>query len=98
MLGNIGSVELLLIMLAVLLVFGAKRIPEIAQGLGKGIREFRTAMREISSELQIEDQQIRRSTNLRSAPARPAPQAQAAADSPADAPATGEPRNEPASA
>lgn len=51
MLGNIGTGELILIFLVILLVFGAKRIPEIARGLGKGIREFKDATREISREL-----------------------------------------------
>ncbi len=44
---NIGTTELLLILLAVLIFFGAKKIPELAQGLGKGIREFKKAAREI---------------------------------------------------
>ncbi len=39
-----GGTELLLLMLAVLILFGAKRIPEVAQNLGKGIREFRKAL------------------------------------------------------
>ena len=43
--------ELLLIFLAILLLFGAKRLPELARGLGKGIREFKTAMRETSDEI-----------------------------------------------
>jgi sec-independent protein translocase protein TatA len=47
--------EILLIFLAILLIFGAKRIPEIARGMGKGIKEFRSATREISSELSIDD-------------------------------------------
>lgn len=54
MFGNIGTGELLLIFLVVLLVFGAKRIPEIARGLGKGIREFKDATREISNELKLD--------------------------------------------
>lgn len=49
--GSIGPMELVLIFLVILLVFGAKRIPEIAQGLGKGIREFKSATREISNEI-----------------------------------------------
>ncbi len=44
---NVGTTELLLILLAVLIFFGAKKIPELAQGMGKGIREFRKAAREI---------------------------------------------------
>lgn len=51
MFGGIGAQELLLIFLVVLLLFGAKRIPEIAQGLGKGIREFKQAMNETKEQL-----------------------------------------------
>lgn len=70
MLGNIGSVELFVIMLAVLLIFGSKRIPEIARGLGSGIREFRAALREISVELQNENRNIHRATDLRTGASR----------------------------
>jgi sec-independent protein translocase protein TatA len=51
MFGGIGVQELLLIFLVVLLLFGAKRIPDIAHGLGKGIRDFRRAMNETKDEL-----------------------------------------------
>ena len=44
--GNIGTTELILIALVVLVFFGSKKIPELAQGLGKGIREFKKAMRD----------------------------------------------------
>ncbi len=44
---GIGWQEILLILLIVLLFFGARRIPEIAKGLGKGVREFRKAMHEV---------------------------------------------------
>jgi sec-independent protein translocase protein TatA len=40
MFGNLGLPELLIIMVVILLLFGAKRIPEIAGSMGKGIREF----------------------------------------------------------
>ena len=50
MIGNIGMTELLLILLVVLILFGAKRIPELARGLGKGIREFKEATREGAGE------------------------------------------------
>jgi len=49
--GGLGPTELIVIFLIVLLVFGAKRIPEIAQGLGKGIMEFKKAAREITDEI-----------------------------------------------
>ena len=44
---NIGATELILILLVVVIFFGAKKIPELAQGLGKGIREFKKATKEI---------------------------------------------------
>ncbi len=46
-----GPTELLLIFLAVLLLFGAKRIPEIAQGLGRGIRDFKKSLKDTQDEL-----------------------------------------------
>lgn len=51
MLGGIGAQELLLILLVILLLFGAKKIPEVARGLGKGMNEFKRAMRETQDEL-----------------------------------------------
>ena len=48
---GLGPWELLLIFLAVLLLFGAKRLPEIAQGMGKGIKEFRKAMKDTTQDL-----------------------------------------------
>jgi sec-independent protein translocase protein TatA len=47
MLGNLGFGEILLILLAVLLLFGAKRIPEIGASFGKGIREFQRSLKEV---------------------------------------------------
>lgn len=49
--GNIGTTELLLILAVVLVFFGSKKIPELAQGLGKGIREFKKATREIEDDV-----------------------------------------------
>jgi sec-independent protein translocase protein TatA len=43
--GPIGGVELLIILLIVVLLFGAKRIPELARGLGEGIRSFKDGVR-----------------------------------------------------
>lgn len=43
---GLGPVELLLILGIVILIFGATRLPQIGEGLGKGIRNFRTATRE----------------------------------------------------
>jgi len=44
--GRIGSSELLLIVLLIVILFGAKRLPEIGAGLGQGIRGFKKAMRD----------------------------------------------------
>ena len=44
--GMIGHWELLAILFAIVLLFGARRLPELAQGMGKGIREFRKAVKE----------------------------------------------------
>ena len=50
---GMGHWEILIIFVVILLIFGAKRIPEMAQGLGKGIREFRTAMRDVREEIDV---------------------------------------------
>jgi sec-independent protein translocase protein TatA len=54
MFGNLGGGEILLILVFILIFFGPKKIPEIAQGLGKGIREFRKAAKEIQDTVEKE--------------------------------------------
>lgn len=56
--GNLGATEIILIALAVLLFFGAKKIPELMGGLGKGIREFKKASREIQDDVEGEIKKI----------------------------------------
>ena len=51
MLGNLGFPEILIIMVIVLLLFGAKRIPEIAGSMGKGIKEFKQNINEATNEI-----------------------------------------------
>jgi len=48
--GGLGMGEIILIFMVVLLLFGAKRLPEIGSALGKGIREFKGSVREIEGE------------------------------------------------
>ena len=48
---NLGFGEILLVLLVILLLFGAKRIPEIAGSFGKGIREFKKSMSEVQREI-----------------------------------------------
>ena len=57
-LGGLGMWEMLLIFLVVLLLFGAKRLPEIGSSLGKGIREFKGSIREIEREVQSVDKSL----------------------------------------
>ena len=52
MFGNLGTGEIILILLIILIFFGAKKIPELAQGLGKGLREFRKAARDVQDEIE----------------------------------------------
>jgi sec-independent protein translocase protein TatA len=56
MLGNIGPMEMVFLMIILLLIFGAKRLPELGSGLGKGIREFKKSMRDINSEIDRPDE------------------------------------------
>ncbi len=51
MFGSLGMGEMIVIFLVVLLLFGAKRLPEIGASLGKGIREFKGSLREIEKEV-----------------------------------------------
>jgi sec-independent protein translocase protein TatA len=51
MFGNLGMSEILMILVIVLLVFGAKRLPEIGSSMGKGIREFKRSMKEVTDEI-----------------------------------------------
>jgi sec-independent protein translocase protein TatA len=54
--GSFGGLEWIVIGLAVLLLFGAKRIPELARGLGQGIKEFRKASDDIKREIEQGEQ------------------------------------------
>lgn len=50
--GGLGGTEVMLILAVVLIFFGPKKIPELARGLGRGIREFKDATKEIKNELE----------------------------------------------
>ena|SRR5579859_1134397 len=49
--GMLGGWEIILILAVVLILFGAKRLPELAKGLGTGIKEFKKATREVTDEV-----------------------------------------------
>jgi sec-independent protein translocase protein TatA len=52
---NLGPLEMIFVAVVLLLVFGAKRLPELGSGLGKGIREFKRSMADIKDEVQRPD-------------------------------------------
>ena len=51
-LGGLGGWEIMIILLVILVFFGANKIPDIARGLGRGIREFKDATKEIKDEIE----------------------------------------------
>jgi sec-independent protein translocase protein TatA len=51
LIGGLGTTEVMLVIFVMLLFFGGKRIPELARGLGKGIREFNNARANIETEI-----------------------------------------------
>ncbi|RIJ41385.1 Sec-independent protein translocase subunit TatA/TatB [Pontibacter oryzae] len=53
---GLGGMEIFLIIVALLLLFGAKKIPELARGMGRGIREFKDATNEVKKDLEDSDQ------------------------------------------
>ena len=65
----LGWPEILAILAVVLLLFGAKKLPELAKGLGSGIKEFKKASREVQDE-------IERSVEEPEPPRKPAPPSQ----------------------
>ena len=55
MFSNIGLPEILIIMFVLVLLFGAKKIPELAQGIGKGMKEFKKAIKDDDSGSKLSD-------------------------------------------
>ena len=53
--GFLGGQEWILILLAIILLFGGRKIPELMKGLGKGIREFKNSSKEISDEAKSDE-------------------------------------------
>jgi sec-independent protein translocase protein TatA len=83
MFGGVGMWEIILVFMVVLLLFGAKRLPEIGSSLGKGIREFKSSIREIEGELKLPEE---------SAKPKPRPPTTPASDEEGNGDSGGEPR------
>lgn len=63
MFGTIGWPEIIIILVIALLLFGAKRLPEVGKSLGKAIREFKKSFREISEDIEEEEPPKSKSEN-----------------------------------
>ena len=59
MLGNIGPMELFIILVIVLVIFGAKRVPEIGASFGKGIREFKRSLSDVDRSIKEPERDAR---------------------------------------
>ncbi len=57
--GNLGSSEMMVIFIAILLLFGAKKIPELARGLGKSMGEFKKARDEFENEITRAEDEVK---------------------------------------
>ena len=55
LIGGLGTKEVILIVLVILLLFGAKRIPDLMKSMGKGVKSFKQGMKEVEDELKSND-------------------------------------------
>ena len=62
-LGSLGSQEIIIIALVILLLFGGKKIPELMRGLGKGVSQFKKGMNEIEQEITAEPEKNNEAQN-----------------------------------
>lgn len=60
MFGNLGAGEIILIVLVILLLFGAKKIPELARGIGKGMSEFKKGLKDVENEIKSADSESKK--------------------------------------
>ena len=59
---GLGPWEILLVLLAVILIFGGKKLPELARGLGLGLKEFKKATKEIQDEVEKTSDEVKDTT------------------------------------
>ncbi len=60
MFGNLGAGEIILILLVILILFGAKKIPELARGIGKGMSEFKKGLKDVEDEIKSSDSESKK--------------------------------------
>ncbi len=63
--GSLGATEIILIIIAILILFGGRKIPELMRGMGKGIREFNDAKNNVKREIEesTNEKETRSATN-----------------------------------
>ena len=66
MFGNLGAGEIILIVLVILLLFGAKKIPELARGIGKGMSEFKKGLKDVEKEIKEGGDEVKKDDNKKS--------------------------------
>jgi sec-independent protein translocase protein TatA len=60
MFGNLGAGEIILIILVILILFGAKKIPELARGIGKGMSEFKKGLKDVEDEIKNSENETKK--------------------------------------
>ena len=63
LLGVLGTNEIIIILIIVLLMFGGRKIPELMKGLGKGVREFNDAKSNVKKEIEDSANDVKNATN-----------------------------------
>ena len=71
--GPLGTGEMIMIFIVVLLLFGAKKLPELARGVGKSMGEFKKAREEFEHEITRSEEEVRRDERAKEASLKPAP-------------------------
>ena len=66
MFGNLGAPEIILIVIAILILFGAKKIPELAKGIGKGMKEFKKAVKEVEEDIKLDESEPKKENDEKS--------------------------------
>jgi sec-independent protein translocase protein TatA len=67
LIGPIGGPEMIMIFIVILLLFGAKKLPELARGVGKSMGEFKKAREEFEREITLSEEEVRRDARAKEA-------------------------------
>lgn len=73
LIGPIGGPEMIMIFVVILLLFGAKKLPELARGVGKSMGEFKKAREEFEREITRSEDEVRRDERAKETSLKPAP-------------------------